>query len=544
MSAASRLVLALALPSVLALRAGAQCALETQDLAPADGQAGDSFGYRVERDGDVAVVAATFDDDLGLDAGSAYVLARDPAGHWDIAKKLLASDGAAGDFFAYSVAVDGARVLVGAPGHDGAASHTGAVYVFARDQGGANQWGEVARFTPPGLAPGAGFAYSIARHGDRLLVGAPHHATGLAGRAFLYRRDASSASGWTLERDFTSSAPATALEFGQDVALGEAVLAVSGSTTSVQPYSDSYVVHVRERDAGGPGNWGEVQRLFSPTGARDIFAYEIALDEDELVAVAPAETDLQSGQIGALYLYRRDLGGPSAWGLARRLAEFQPDGFFAVDEVDLAGDWIVAGSFGLTAGGQPSAGALFVYGRDVGGPEAWGSLGRIESVPPEAEAFFGLDLTLAGDELLVGAPGTYSGSESGELYALDLGRLARASWRNDAAGLDPDVYRVLSRPWLGTRLVAEVDLAASGHAFAWLTAFARAAEVPLAGGRVLLGAGTLAHASAAGPLAHFEIALPADASLCGRALVTQAALVGAGRPFALSNAQDLVLGFP
>ncbi|MSR64074.1 MAG: hypothetical protein EXS08_16760 [Planctomycetes bacterium] len=198
-------------------------------------------------------MAATFDDDRGLDAGSAYVCARDAAGRWHVLKKLLASDGAAGDAFGYSVAVDGVRVLVGAPGHDGVLADEGALYVFARDQGGPGNWGAVTHFAPGGLALGAGFTYSLAQHGERLLVGAPHHARGVAGRAYLYRRDPSSASGWTLERDFTSCAPTTAFEFGQDVALDDATLALSGSTTSVQPYSD-YVVHLFERDAGGAGN--------------------------------------------------------------------------------------------------------------------------------------------------------------------------------------------------------------------------------------------------------------------------------------------------
>ena len=39
-----------------------------------------------------------------------------------------------------------------------------------------------------------------------------------------------------------------------------------------------------------------------------------------------------------------------------------------------------------------------------------------------------------------------------------------------------------------------------------------------------------------------SLALPNDASLCGRRLVTQAGLFGGGQPFALTNAQDLVLG--
>lgn len=519
----------------------AQCELEIQELTPPDGQAGDGFGYRVERDGNVAVVAATFDDDQGWDAGSAYVYERDPAGDWRLAQKLLASDGAAGDYFAYSVGVQGKTVLVGAPYHDGSAADTGAVYVFERDQDGPDAWREVGRLTPSSAGAGAHFGYSLAVHGDRLLVGAPHHVQGVSGRAYLYRRDATSPAGWTLELEFTSTEPATAFEFGQDVTLGESTLAVSGSTESVPPYSNSYVVHVRERDAGGAGSWGEVTRISSPTGRRDLFAWEIVLDGKRLVAVAPAEWDLQTNALGALYLYERDHTG---WNLARRIVSAQGDQgiFFVPDEVELHGDWLVASGSSLTSGGQTAAGALFVFGRNAGGADAWGEMARVADGDPVADAAFGLDLELEGDELVVGAPGAYFGALHGEVYVLDLTRLARATWRSDAAGVDLPVHHVLTRPQLGTTYRAEVDIEASGHARAVLLVFAERDQRVLAGGQVLLGRGLIGRMLRAGPRPRFNVALPNDPALCGLALVTQAALLGGGQPLALTNAQDLVLG--
>jgi hypothetical protein len=59
---------------------------------------------------------------------------------------------------------------------------------------------------------------------------------------------------------------------------------------------------------------------------------------------------------------------------------------------------------------------------------------------------------------------------------------------------------------------------------------------------VLLGQRRLLAALRPGPLASFAFAVPADPALCGLALTLQAAHVGPVPPFALSNAQDLVLG--
>jgi hypothetical protein len=46
-----------------------------------------------------------------------------------------------------------------------------------------------------------------------------------------------------------------------------------------------------------------------------------------------------------------------------------------------------------------------------------------------------------------------------------------------------------------------------------------------------------------GPVATFDIPVPPDISFAGLQLYTQAIHIGHVPPFALSNAQDLVLGF-
>jgi len=529
-----------ALPILLALgsaapSAWAQCELELQSLEPVDGHPGDTFGYRVERKGDLAVIASTFADAVGVDSGLATAWVREN-GLWRLDGTLLPADVAAGDIFAYAVAVDGEQLVVGAPGHDHPRENAGAVYVYARDKQGA--WVERAHFTPPGAGPGAEFGYSLAVRGDRLLVGAPNRGMGVTGMAYLYRRDADGVGGWTLERELKSADPATGFHFGQDVTLGDHVLAVSGARRDIFPYDHTYVAHLRAEDAGGPGAWGQVQVLESPSGDRDLFAWEIGLDGDRLIAAAPAEWNPSTNQVGAVYVFRRDLGGPENWGLERRLeAAATPGELFVPDEVDLRGDWIVTGN------GQ----SAIVFGRDVGGPGAWGEVTRIQDEDAGDEVLFGVDVALEGSELLLGASGTYAGSESGEVYVYDLERLARARWRNDAARSNPEVHRALTRPIPGTTYEAEVDLRGVPHDQAWLAAFATSAEVDLGSAGVLLGAQLVSlrmPSRIVGGRARFELALPADPALCGRRFTTQAVLLGGGAPLRLANAQDLVLGAP
>jgi hypothetical protein len=347
------------------------------------------------------------------------------------------------------------------------------------------------------------------------------------GFAYLYRRDASSATGWTLADAFTSGDPATAFEYGHDVALHDGVMAVSGTRTPMFPYAPTYVAHVREQDVDG--NWAEVARIETPNSGMvwDFFAHELSLDADRLAVVAPGEYDGNLGTVGALYLYERD--GYGHWERAERIPPPVPS--FTAEEADVRGDWLVAG--------LPSNNSVRVFHRNAGGPDAWGEVTSLSGDEPGSD--FGVDLVLQGHELLVGNSYLFENDEAGEVYAFDLARLALASWRSDGGGVNPDVLTTATRPVLGTELELDVALSATGHSLALLAIFSDSIEHALPSGAVLLGAHRLGAAQVGDP-SHFAIAIPADATLCGLSVVAQAGLFGSGLPLALSNAQDLVLG--
>lgn len=139
-------------------------------LLPNDGAADDLFGYAVGIRGATAIVGAFQDDDLGPDSGSAYL--------FDVAtgtqtRKLIASDGAAGDLFGVAVAVGSTLAVVGAYGDDidddqANGELYGSAYLFDISTGaqtlkllptlgGANEW----------------FGYSVGISGNTAIVGSP-----------------------------------------------------------------------------------------------------------------------------------------------------------------------------------------------------------------------------------------------------------------------------------------------------------------------------------------------------------------------------------
>ena len=88
-------------------------------------------------DGDTMVIGAFGDDDKGINSGSAYVFTRDTPGDltsgWtQVAKLTAGTDGAADDYFGYSVSIDGDTMVIGAYLDDDKGSNSGSAYVFTR----------------------------------------------------------------------------------------------------------------------------------------------------------------------------------------------------------------------------------------------------------------------------------------------------------------------------------------------------------------------------------------------------------------------------
>ncbi len=104
---------------------------QTQKLLASDGAPDDRFGTSVAiSSADHAVIGAVMDDNVnGLNAGSAYVFTRGGVG-WFEDVKLLASDGAATDYFGHTVAITGSTAIVGAHDHGHTFPSAGAAYVF------------------------------------------------------------------------------------------------------------------------------------------------------------------------------------------------------------------------------------------------------------------------------------------------------------------------------------------------------------------------------------------------------------------------------
>jgi hypothetical protein len=142
--------------------------VQMQKLVASDGVANDTFGRTVSISGDLALVGAWGDNDNGNASGSAYIF-RWNGSSWMQEQKLLASDGAESDEFGWSISIRSDIALVGARGHDDKGYRSGSAYVFRWN---GSSWVQEQKLLASDGALGDYFGESVSISGDVAVVGA------------------------------------------------------------------------------------------------------------------------------------------------------------------------------------------------------------------------------------------------------------------------------------------------------------------------------------------------------------------------------------
>ncbi|MCH7699131.1 MAG: hypothetical protein IH865_09375 [Chloroflexi bacterium] len=409
------MVLAFALPEATE----AAPLVEVKKLLASDAQASGQFGYSVAISGDTAVVGS-FDEG----SGAAYVFQRAQGGadDWGEVKKLTAFNAEAGDDFGISVAVSGDTAVVGASGEDARGIGAGAAYVFQRNRGGADDWGEVKKLVASDAQAFDEFGISVAVSGDTAVVGAVgEDAGGIgAGAAYVFRRNEGGAGNWGQVKKLTASSAQASDEFGISVAVsGDS--AVVGARGEDAGGSNAGAAYVFERARGGASNWGRVKKLVaSDAQAFDEFGVSVAVAGD--IAVVGAWLEDGGGTLsGAAYVFQRSEGGVTNWGEVKKLTTSDTPAFneFGIS-VAVSGDTAVVGAYLADAGGT-FGGAAYVFQRDEGGADDWGEVSKLSATDIQNFDRFGFSVAVSSQTAVVGAFGEDArGSEAGAAYVFEL----------------------------------------------------------------------------------------------------------------------------
>ena len=181
------------------------------------------FGVSVSISIDTAIIGAHADDNNGSASGAAYIFSRDHGGadNWGEVQKLTASDGTTDDYFGISAAISEDTAIVGANGDD---DGRGAAYIFSRDQGGPENWGQVKKLTASDGAEDDEFGQSVSISGDIAIVGVHYDDTDNGvdtGSAYIFSRNHGGVNNWGEVQKLTASDGAADDHFGRSVSISE-----------------------------------------------------------------------------------------------------------------------------------------------------------------------------------------------------------------------------------------------------------------------------------------------------------------------------------
>ena len=376
---------------------------QQEKLRADDGALGDIFGYSVAIDGDTAIIAARGDDDKGSNSGSAYVFVRSGS-DWNQQAKLTAGDGAANDWFGHSVAISGDTAIVAARGDDDKGSASGSAYVFVYN---GNDWIQEKKLTAGDGAANDSFGHSVAISGDTAIFGAhgDDDKGSASGSAYIFKLPAlfpfSNQGEMTklLAYDWTPTA-----FFGCSVA-------IEGDTAIVGAYEKKATYVFVKAETG----WIHQAKLTPGTGGRD-FGGSVAISGDTVIVGAKGDGD-NGPNSGAAYVFvKREAG----WIQQEKLLADDGDlnnRFGCAVAID--GHTAIVGSYTDTISIPAEqkivteVGSAYVFTRSG---DDWSQKQKLEVDDDDKEkyAHFGYSVAIDGDTAIVGA--SQDDSKKGSAY--------------------------------------------------------------------------------------------------------------------------------
>ncbi|MCW1922885.1 choice-of-anchor D domain-containing protein [Luteolibacter arcticus] len=147
----------------------------------------DEFGYSVAISGDRIVVGCPADDAGATDAGAAYLYDLTATNPGSPVATLLHPDSENEEFFGSAVAISGTRIAVGAPEDDISATDGGCLYVY--EVTSATFPTPADRLVSENQPANEHLGFSVAVDGANVLAGAPLHDANTSGRGAVYLFD-------------------------------------------------------------------------------------------------------------------------------------------------------------------------------------------------------------------------------------------------------------------------------------------------------------------------------------------------------------------
>jgi hypothetical protein len=395
----------------------------------------DEYGVSVDIDGDYAIVGSIKKNPIGQSEGAAYILYRDQNGpnNWGQVARLTAPDLQAGDNFGFSVAISGGVAAVGSPLDDHTAGNEGSVAVFYQNANIPNQWNFQKKVTASDADSGDNFGTSVALNGDNLLAGASlddETATN-AGAAYVFYRNNGGANNWGQVAKLKANTGDANDNMGNSVAI-DGDYAIVGATGANGFQQDIGAAYIFGRNQSGLDNWGEVAKLRgSLSGQNDNFGGSVAIS-GPWALVGADRSDIKAVDAGAVFAFNKNQNGViDSWGQRNILLDLNgKEGDHYGSGVALDGEYAVVGARGDDDHFGENSGVGFVY---INQDNGWVLVGELEDGGGQSGDALGTCVAIDGRTVIMGAPlDDAPGNDSGSalLYGGLCNDAQRPAYRN------------------------------------------------------------------------------------------------------------------
>lgn len=390
---------------------------ETKLLA-SDGIDGDNYGYSVSISGDTAVIGTPYSNSNGKQSGSAYIYKYNGT-NWMEEEKLIASDGAAYDYFGKSVSISGNVVVIGALGDDDYGQDTGSAYIFRYN--GSNWVEEVKLLSKEDTysvhrVVDRYFGGSVSISGDVVVIGVygDNDFGSYSGSAYVFRFNGSN---WIREAKLNVYTGTTGVkhhvnnQFGESVSLSGNLIAI-GASGATGPEDGSGVVYIFRYDGT---DWLEESMIMASDGEDDDWFGAAVSISGEYVIVGAASDDNFGKDSGSAYIYKFD--GSNWIEETKLIASDGREYEYFGNSVAIFDNIAVVGSF-KDEDIASECGSAYTFRNDG---TNWIEDNQIHASDAIYGEHFGTSVSISNNSIVIGAPWfDDNGFESGSAYIYDL----------------------------------------------------------------------------------------------------------------------------
>ena len=315
--------------------------VQQQKLTASDGASGDYFGASTSISGNYAIVGAV-SDDIGsnTDQGSAYIFFYNGTS-WVQQQKLMAADGAANDYFGFSVSIQGNYVVVGAERDAvGANPFQGSAYAFFYN--GSN-WIQQQKLTAADGAANDAFGSSVSISGNYIVIGAIDDDIGAninQGSAYIFFYDGSS---WAQQQKLTANDGKQNDDFGLSVSVSGSYIIIGAELAKIGSNGQG-AAYVYYYDNGS--SWVQQQKLAAADGHdNDRFGHWVSISGNYAIVGANQDSVGTVSDQGAAYIFQ-NVGG--IWLRLQKVVNpsGNPEDFLG-NSCAISGNRFVAGAYGF-----------------------------------------------------------------------------------------------------------------------------------------------------------------------------------------------------